>query len=482
MSVCRRHFEIFCQSRDQIEDQRSWAREAVSAKLMVGEGLIKLTKATFDDRLGQFEFSFRGRSNYNICRLLRILYLSQAEFNEPFANPSEVKPAPQVALIIETSVIYGRRILAGVARYLRTHHRWSVFIEQHELGTPPPAWLTSGHWDGILSRPTDHVMARLFRQMKVPVVDLNDLYENLDLPWVGSDHVAIGRMGAAHLLERGFRNFAFCGFANELWSRQRFNGFCSSVPRNNGPVSLYETPWRGQNVPRWDQDIQQIVKWLIALPKPVAVMTCNDVRGLHVLDACSRADLLVPEEVAVVGVDDEEIMCELCSPPLSSVAPNPEGIGYGAAEVLDALMAGKRPRQLRISVDPIRVFSRQSTDVMAVSDWAVASAARFMREQTLHGCRLTDVLQKVNMSRATLEKRFRKHLNRSPKQEMRRIKIERIKQLLVETDFTLEHIAELSGFEHPEYMSVVFKRETGQAPGKYRNQFGGRIRGRDSCL
>jgi LacI family transcriptional regulator len=325
-------------------------------------------------------------------------------------------------------------------------------------------------------------MARLFRRMKVPVVDLNDLYENLDLPWVGSDHVAIGTMGASHLLERGFRNFAFCGFAHELWSMQRFNGFCSAVSQNNVPISLYETPWRGPNVPRWDQDIEHIVKWLIELPKPVAIMACNDVRGLHVLDACSRAGLLVPEEVAVLGVDDEEIMCELCSPPLSSVAPNPEGIGYAAAELLDALMAGKRPRQLRIFVDPIRVFSRQSTDVMAVSDWAVASAARFMREQTLHGCRLTDVLQKVNVSRATLEKRFRKHLNRSPKQEMRRIKIERIKQLLVETDFTLERIAELSGFEHPEYMSVLFKRETGQTPGKYRNQFGERLRGRSPVL
>jgi LacI family transcriptional regulator len=395
---------------------------------------------------------------------------------------SEVTPAPQVALIIETSAIYGRRILAGVARYLRSHHRWSVFIEQHELGTPPPTWLTSGHWDGILSRPTDHAMARLFRRMKVPVVDLNDLYENLDLPWVGSDHVAIGRMGASHLLERGFRNFAFCGFANELWSMQRFNGFCSAVPQNNVPISLYETPWRGPNILRWDQDIEQIATWLIALPKPVAIMACNDVRGLHVLDACSRAGLLVPEEVAVLGVDDEEIMCELCSPPLSSVAPNPERIGYAAAELLDALIAGKRPRQLRIFVDPIRVFSRQSTDVMAVSDRAVASAARFMREQTLHGCRLTDVLQKVNMSRATLEKRFRKHLNRSPKQEMRRIRVERIKQLLVETDFTLERIAELSGFEHPEYMSVLFKRETGQTPGKYRNQFGERLQGKSPVL
>ena len=387
---------------------------------------------------------------------------------------------PQVALIIETSVIYGRRILAGVARYLRSHHRWSIFIEQHQLGAPPPNWLTSGRWDGILSRPTDQAMARLFRRMEVPVVDLNDLHENLNLPWVGSDHAAIGRMGASHLLERGFRNFAFCGFANELWSQQRYTGFCSGIRRKNVPISLYETPWRGPSMPRWDKDIEQIVQWLITLPKPVAIMTCNDVRGLHVLDACNRAGLLVPEEVAVVGVDDEEIMCELCSPPLSSVAPNPDRIGYAAAELLDTLMAQKSPRQLRISVDPIRVFSRQSTDVMTVSDWAVASAARYMREQALHGCRVIDVLQKVNMSRATLEKRFRKHLNRSPKQKIRRLQIQRIQQLLVETDFTLERIAELSGFEHPEYMSVLFKRETGQTPGKYRNQFGQRIRGTQS--
>lgn len=377
---------------------------------------------------------------------------------------------PQVALIIETSVIYGRRILAGIARYLRSHHRWSVFIEQQELGAPPPAWLTSGRWDGILSRPTDHAMARIFRRMKVPVVDLNDLHEDLALPWVGSDHAAIGRMGAQHLRERGLLNFAFCGFANELWSRQRYEGFCSVVSRKNVPVPLYETSWRGPDMPRWDEDIVQIVNWLATLPKPVAIMTCNDVRGLHVLDACNRAGLLVPEEVAVVGVDDEEIMCELCSPPLSSVAPNPEGIGYTAAELLDALMSGNSPSRLRISVDPVRVFARQSTDTMTVSDWAVARATRFMREQALHGCRVSDVLQKVNMSRATLEKRFRKHLNRSPKQEIRRIKIERIKQLLVETNFTLERIAELSGFTHPEYMSVFFKRETGRTPGGYRKQ------------
>jgi LacI family transcriptional regulator len=379
---------------------------------------------------------------------------------------------PQVALIIETSVIYGRRVLAGVARYLRSHHRWSVFLEQHELGAPPPSWLTSSRWNGILSRPTDHAMADLFRRMNVPVVDLNDLHQDLNLPWVGSDHAAIGRMGAAHLLERGFRQFAFCGFSNELWAKQRLEGFRSEVENKNACVSVYETSWRGPNTIRWDKDIEQIAEWVERLAKPVGIMACNDVRGLHVLDACDRSSVLVPEEAAVVGVDNEEILCELCNPPLSSVAPNPERIGYEAAELLDLLMAGESQPQRRITIDPVRVFARQSTDVMAVSDWAVASATRYMREQALHGCKVSDVLRKIKLSRSALEKRFRKCLNRSPKEEIRRIQIGRIQQLLVETDFTLEHIAELSGFEHPEYMSVLFKRETGQTPGQYRKQLG----------
>lgn len=381
---------------------------------------------------------------------------------------------PQVALIIETSVIYGRRILAGVARYLRSHHRWSVFVEQHELGAPPPSWLTSSRWDGILSRPTDRAMARLFRRMKVPVVDLNDLHHDLNLPWVGSDHTAIGRMGAAHLVERGFHQFAFCGFTGELWAKQRLEGFHSVVEKKNASISVYETPWRGPNTPRWDKDIQQIAKWVLGLPKPVAIMTCNDVRGLHVLDACDRAGVLVPEEAAVVGVDNEEILCDLCNPPLSSVAPDPERIGYEAAELLDALMARRPPRRLRIAVDPVQVFARQSTDTMTVRDWAVASALHFMRKQALHGCKVSDVLKRVKLSRSALERRFRKCLNRSPKEEIRRIQIQRIQQLLVETDFTLEHIAELSGFEYPEYMSVLFKRETSLSPGQYRKQMGQR--------
>ncbi len=375
---------------------------------------------------------------------------------------------PRVALIIETSVIYGRRILSGIARYLRSHHRWSVFLEQHELGTRPPEWLSSGQWDGILSRPTDPELARLFRRMNVPVVDLNDLHEDLGLPWVGSDHAGIGRMGAAHLLERGYQNFAFAGFRDELWAAQRRDGFRAVIEAKGFQVAVYESPWRGPDMPRWDKDLDDIMHWLGALPQPLALMTCNDVRGLHVLDACARLGALVPEQVAVVGVDNEEILCELCTPPLSSVEPDPERIGYAAAELLDTLMAGGKPTVQRISIDPVRVVARRSTEALAIEDRVVAAAMRFIRDQAVFDCSVSDVLKHVRVSRSVLERRFRQYLNRSPQAEIRTVQLSRVKQLLMETDFTLERIAELSGFDHPEYMSVVFKQAVGLTPGRFR--------------
>jgi len=377
---------------------------------------------------------------------------------------------PHVALIIESSVSYGRNILQGIARYMSSHHRWSVYFEQHELGAAPPAWLASSHWDGILCRPTDPRLARRLQRMKVPVVDLNDLYENLKLPWVGSDHRAIGSVGANHFVERGFRNFAFCGFSNELWAAQRRDGFRAVVEKENQPIPVYESPWRGSNVSRWDLEIEQIGKWLHDLPKPVGVMACNDARALHLLDACHQTGVLVPEEVAVVGVDNEEIFCELCNPALSSVAPDAERIGYQAAELLDKLMSGQSAPCQRFLVEPLRVVTRRSSDTLAIKDRTVAAAIRFISEQALHGCSVADVVKFARASRSFLERRFRQHLKRSPQAEIRRVQCGRVKQLLTETNFTLEKISELSGFEHPEYMSVVFKRLFEQTPGQYRKQ------------
>jgi LacI family transcriptional regulator len=361
--------------------------------------------------------------------------------------------------------------MSGIARYQRLHSRWSVFVEQHELGVGPPDWLFTGKWDGILSRPTTPELARLFHKMNVPVVDMNDLHDQLGLPWVGSDHAGIGRLGATHLLVRGYRHFAYAGFTGELWAAKRRDGFKSAVEASGFPVSVYESTWRGPGVPQWDADSEKIVRWLSKLPQPLAIMTCNDARGLHVLDACARMDALVPEQIAVVGVDNEDFLCELCNPPLSSVEPDPERIGYTAAELLDSMMAGKKTaKPCSIQIDPIRVVARRSTDALAIEDRNVAAAMRYIRDQAAHGCTVEDVLKHVRVSRSFLERRFRHYLKRSPQSEIRAVQMSRVKQLLVETDFTLERIAERCGFKHPEYMSVLFKRLAGLTPGEYRIQ------------
>ncbi len=380
-------------------------------------------------------------------------------------------PPPRVALIIETSVIYGRRILSGIARYQRLHRHWSVFVEQRELGAGPPDWLFAGKWDGILSRPTTPELARHFRKMNVPVVDMNDQHDQLGLPWVGSDHAEIGRLGATHLLERGYRHFAYAGFTNELWAAKRRDGFKSVVQAGGFPASVYESPWRGPGVPQWDADSAKIVCWLSKLPQPLAIMACNDARGLHVLDACARMGALVPEQIAVVGVDNEDYLCDLCNPPLSSVEPDPERIGYAAAELLDLMMSGKPPaKPRRIQIAPLNVTARRSTEALAIEDRNVAAAMRFIRDHAAQGCTVGDVLRHVRVSRSFLERRFRQHLKRSPQSEIRAVQMSRVKQLLVETDFTLERIADGCGFKHPEYMSVLFKRLSGLAPGEYRRQ------------
>lgn len=381
-----------------------------------------------------------------------------------------MKHRPHVALMVETSLAYGRNLLRGVIRYLRSHEPWSVFFELREQGASPPSWLKDWRGDGIICRPTNPALAELFRKKRIPVVNLNDVYDELGLPCIESDHTAIGRLAGEHLIERGFRRFAYCGFTGHAWSAKRRAGFEAAVGNAGEVCPAHESPWGGPSAHPWEQEQKRIGDWLRALPRPVGVLACNDLRGQHVLDACQRVGLAVPEEVAVIGVDDDPLVCELCDPPLSSVVPNPERVGYEAATLLARLMAGEKPEPKEVLVAPLGVTARQSTDVLAIDDPHVAAAVRYIREHACAGASVDDVLARVPLSRTILERRFRKYLGRSPQAEIRFVQLKRAKQLLAETDLRLERIAELAGYEHPEYLSVVFKRETGQTPGQFRRQ------------
>jgi LacI family transcriptional regulator len=271
-------------------------------------------------------------------------------------------------------------------------------------------------------------------------------------------------MAAEYFRERGFRNFAFCGFRDERWSIERGEGFTQDLRTVGLKCDLWQTNRSG---PR-EAEQSRLSRWLAKLPKPVAILASNDVRGQQVLDACHRADLAVPESVAVMGVDDDEILCTFCRPALSSITPNAELIGYKAAELLDHLMAGGEPPPSRVLVKPLRIRARQSTDVLAIRDPVVASIVRFIRENMITGLRMKDVMKHSPISRSLLERRFRQCIGRSPQAEIRSLQLKRVKELLINSELSLEKIARLAGYRHPEYMSVVFKRVTGQTPGEFR--------------
>ena len=379
-----------------------------------------------------------------------------------------MKSRPNVALIVETSVVYGRQILHGVARYLRGQKGWSVFLDERELEAPPPDWLLNWDGDGIICRPTTPALAQVLLKRGLPVVDLNDRYGFLGLPRIGSDMVAIGRMGAEHLLERGFRHIAFCGFAGELWSQERCRGAQEAVMGRGKWCGAFESARQGLREQAWQEERDLVGEWLLGLPRPLGIVACNDVRGHHVLDACRFLDIAVPETVAVVGVDNAPTFCELCSPPLSSVVPDAERVGYEAAALLDALMAGESGADLDRRLAPVEVVARQSSDTLAIENSLVVEALRFIREHACEGISVEDVLARLPMSRSSLERSFRHHVGRSPQEEIRQVRFKRIKQLLGETDYTLERIAELTGYEHAEYLMVQFKRLTGQTPSQWR--------------
>lgn len=362
-------------------------------------------------------------------------------------------------------------MLQGVAHYERSHRPWAAFLDDEARAEIDPQWLRSKRWDGVISRHTTPALVESCRQLRLPLVDLNDVPPFPGVPKIRPDNVALGHYGAEHFLERGYRHFAFCGFRNDGWACERRDGFLEALALAGRSCHVFDVDYPGNLTPFWDESqTDALAAWLKGMPKPVGVMCCNDLRALQVVSAAQNAGLLVPEEVAVLGANNETIRCELAYPPLSSVATNAFQSGYLAAECLAQLMRGETPSATDIRVEPIAVVPRYSTDVLAIEDRIVAAALGHIREHACHGVTVAQLQKITGASRSLLERKFRSLLGRSPQAEIRRVQISKIKQLLFETDFPMKKIAELTGFEHDEYMCVVFKRLTGVSPGAYRRR------------
>lgn len=387
-------------------------------------------------------------------------------------------PTPRVALLIESSRSYGRELLMGIAKYVRIHGPWSIEFEEGDPGEHFPKWFGRWKWDGIIARVSTPAMAQVLRRAKVPVVDLSGSLPKTGFLRIRSDEKAVGRMAAEHLLERGFKHFAFCGFNGTDWSDLRRDSFEQRILEAGFTCQIFEKPGPTQSFSLSDYEEhgerheQDLMRWLQSLPKPCGLMACNDARGRQVLNCCREVNVVVPDEVAVIGVDKDEIFCELSDLPLSSVILNTQQIGFEAAALLAKLMAGEDAGSSTMLVKPIGVMARQSTDVLAIDDRHIASALKQIREQACKGMDVESILKTVPLSRSVLERRFAHILGTSPKAEILRVRLDRVCRLLAESELPLAEVAMKAGFEHPEYMSRLFKKKMGVTPGEYRKNPG----------
>jgi LacI family transcriptional regulator len=385
---------------------------------------------------------------------------------------------PHVALIVETSTAYGRAILSGISQYVREYGPWTVYIEQRSLQDPAPPWLERWAGDGIIARASTPQSARKLAKTGVPTVDLNDQVRGLGLPQIHSDHAAIARLAADHLIDRGFRHFAYFGFPIFEWSVRRQQAFTNHVlaagHQFHEGLPGRRVHWSHQQA-SWEDEIEGVAQWVKRLPKPLGIMAGNDIRGIQMLDACRRAGVAVPEEVAVVGVDNEELVCLLAYPPLSSVVPDAYRVGYESAALLDQMMKGHRVTEMLRSIPPVSVATRQSSDVTAIANPCLASAMQFIRESACQGIGVDDVLAHLSVSRSVLQRLFRKELGQTILDAITATRMQRVKQLLAETDLSLNDIADRAGFSYVEYLSTSFRHHTGQSPSSYRRKFRRRL-------
>lgn len=386
-----------------------------------------------------------------------------------------------VAVIVETSNSYARGILRGIHDYARSR-RWTLYLTEHGRHEIDESFAGDWTFDGIIARIETEPMASIISAMGVPTVDVSAARLIAGIPWVETDDEAITRLALDHLRDCGLQNFAFFGDPFYNWSIWRQQAFERQLgPSENLNSRIFNLPERQEPRVRWWTQREAIRAWLDSLPKPVGIFACYDGCGQQLLEICRYYDLVVPNEIAIVGVDNDELLCEITNPTMSSIIPDAFRAGVYAAEMLDRLLQGEQLSGQKQAIEPLGVRKRVSTDVLAVSDRHVAAAASFIRRNAHNNIGVEDVLGAVPLSRRVLEARFRKALNRTPHQEILLVRTNAVRELLLETEMSLAEISEALGIEHPEYLSVFFKKQTGLTPREYRDRVRGRVISRPSA-
>ena len=383
-------------------------------------------------------------------------------------RPQGNAPIRRVAVLVDTSTMWGRSIIRGIHDYSRSSGRWLFFVEargMEEMLEVPANWQV----EGVLARVSRHEMIAQLDSLKVPVVNVSGIeLPGADYPRVTTNMRTSAQLAVAHFLERGFKNFAYFSLMGLPYVSNQQDAFSREVEKRGCKCFAFGVGTHLGAEPDWAFDLNKLAIWLKELPKPIAIFTWNASSAREVLFGCLAAKILVPEEVAVLSGADDDLLCQVSHIPISAIMPAAVKLGFEAAHMLDQLMRGgpksKRPKL----IDPMRVIARHSTDTLAINNQIVVRALNFIRAQTTRPLQVDDVAAHAGTSRRVLERRFTEILGRTPADEIRRVHLDEAKKLLRETTLSIPEVAEAAGFGSPEYMSHVFRTQLKRTPRDYR--------------
>jgi LacI family transcriptional regulator, galactose operon repressor len=374
----------------------------------------------------------------------------------------------RVAVVMRPARPYCRGVLRGVAS-VSAQARWECILISAD--GPPPVVDLAGFVHGLIGHFSEKVLLEHVDRARVPAVDISPAQRHPSLPRVSTDDVAVGRLAAAHLLSLGLPHLGFFGSRTDYDSQQREHGFRQAMGAA-GPTCHVFLNGASRDVSGAAHDDNgrhgSLEHWVRQLPKPIGILASTDTAALDLLAVCRKLEVDVPGSVAVLGVGNDDVLCDLANPALSSIALSTQRIGYEAARMLDRLMAGESPAQEQLLVSPAGVVPRRSSDVPSILDPDVAAAVRYISLHVQDDLQVADLLREVPMSRRSLEQRFHKALGRTPAAEIHRAQIEVARQMLTQTDEPLARVALAAGFSDAKQLGASFHRETGSTPTAYR--------------
>lgn len=366
--------------------------------------------------------------------------------------------------------MWGRSIVTGVHLYSQRRGNWHLFVEargRNEFSKLPKDW----NGDGIIARIDRPKMARELAAFGAPVVNVSGIaLPDCSLPRVTVNVRSAVRLAAEHLLNAGLRNFGYFSLLPQQYIALQEAAFSEIIEQAGHPCATLRAQIPGRSAGNWIVDSQALARWLLCLPKPVGIFTWDASSGRHLIHACEEAGLRVPDQVAVLSGSEDDLLCEVSNVPMSGVDVSAEQIGFEAAQMLDTLMRSQPLRQRTILLEPLGVVARESTDTVAIADSAAADAVRFIRDHSAAPIQVDDVVAATGVSRRSLERRFQEHLGRTIAHEIRRMHLERARQLLVETHLPIPEVAQASGFTSAQYMIYTFQKVLNESPLRYRKR------------